>query len=343
VAVDFLVLPTLLSFLVCVLVVGFAVFAVGTSCASLMRIALAGVFMGVGIVAMHYIGMSALHASLHMTHAPLWVAASVLVSVAASSIALQLGFGLGFRFGSGAGAFDADTKDFVTKDWGTRGEVLVPAILLGLAIPAMHYSAMAGLTFHPYEVSVPVEMPALSSGLLAIVVSVVAFLVSALFLLTLIPEGGRPLPQYQPRQSLHAAAPPVPDAALPDDQPAKEDNRPRARTLPVVKDGLQRQFDVARLVAVQAQAHYTQLFDGETLWFCPLSISAIEAALDPAIFARIHRSHIVNLDRVLSLKGTADAAAVDMTARTPYRAPISRARLRWLKQRLGERLLPARV
>jgi NO-binding membrane sensor protein with MHYT domain len=327
VAVDFLVLPTLLSFLVCVLVVGFAVFAVGTSSTSLMRISLAGVFMGAGIVIMHYIGMYALHASLHMTHAPLWVAASVLVGVATSGVALWLGFGGG------------------ATDTGTKGGVLLPAVLLGLAIPAMHYSAMAGLTFHPHEVSMAVAMPVFSPGLLAIVVSVVAFVVSGLFLLTLIPEGRSPLPESQPRR---VAVPPAREAGRLDpsaDPPAQTTTdtaaKPRARTLPVVKDGLQRQFDIAHLVAVQAQAHYTQLFDGDTLWFCPLSISAVEAVLDPAIFARIHRSHIINLDRVSSLRGTADAAAVAMTARIPYRAPISRARLRWLKQRLGERLHPA--
>jgi diguanylate cyclase len=335
VAVDFLVLPTLLSFLVCVLVVGFAVFAVGTGGASLTRIALAGVFMGAGIVTMHYIGMYALHASLHMTHAPFWVVTSVLVGVAASGVALWLGFGPGF------GARHADTKEA-----GRKNEVLLPAVLLGLAISAMHYSAMAGLTFHPHEVSVPVEVPVFSPGLLAIVVSVVAFLVSGLFLLTLIPEGRSGLPESQfervmaPLDAEAAAADPSADPAQAETAP---DTTSRARTLPVERDGLQRQFDVAHLVAVQAQAHYTQLFDGEILWFCPLSISAVEAVLDPAIFARIHRSHIVNLDRVSSLKGTADAAAVAMTARVPYRAPISRARLRWLKQRLGERMHPARA
>jgi NO-binding membrane sensor protein with MHYT domain len=322
VAVDFLVLPTLLSFLVCVLVVGFAVFAVSTSRATPMRIALAGIFMGAGIVTMHYIGMYALHASLHMTHAPFWVVTSVLVGVAASGIALWLGFG--------AGAMDA----------GTKGKLLLPAALLGLAISAMHYSAMAGLTFNAHEVSVPVEMPVFSPGLLAIVVSVVAFLVSGLFLLTLIPEGRNQL------ESRRVSAPPDTEAAPPGpsaDPPgnASPQTKPRARTLPVEKDGLQRQFDITHLVAVQAQAHYTQLFDGETLWFCPLSISEVEATLDPAIFARIHRSHIVNLDRVSSLKGTTDTAAVAMTARISYRAPISRARLRWLKQRLGERMHPA--
>jgi DNA-binding LytR/AlgR family response regulator len=138
-----------------------------------------------------------------------------------------------------------------------------------------------------------------------------------------------PASGYQPAAG-EAALPVPPDTA-----------RVCARTLPVQKDGLQRQFDVARLVAVQAQAHYTQLFDGEALWFCPLSISEVEAALDPAIFARIHRSHIINLDRVSALKGTTDATEVAMTARTPYRAPVSRPRQRWLKQRLGERMHPA--
>jgi len=299
VAVDFLVLPTLLSFLVCVLVVGLAVFAVSTEAPSRRRIALAGLFMGAGIVTMHYLGMYALHASLHMTHQPLWVATSILVGVAASGFALWLGFGEG-----------------------AKGAVLLPAVAMGLAISAMHYAAMAGVAFHPHAMAMPVEMPAFSPGLLAIVVSVVAFLVSGLFLLTLIPEERK------------AVLPPAADPPV----SAAHRTADFGRTLPVEKDGLQRHLDVAHLVAVQAQAHYTQLFDGETTWFCPLSISEVEAQLDPATFARIHRSHIVNLDRVSALKNVADAAAVAMMARTPYRAPVSRARRRWLKQRLEERL-----
>jgi diguanylate cyclase len=324
VAVDFLVLPTLLSFLVCVLVVGFAVFAVSTGRANRTRVALAGVIMGAGIVTMHYLGMYALHASLHMTYTTFWVVTSIVVGMAASGIALWVGFGPS-----------------------AKGQVLLPAALMALAISATHYSAMAGLTFHPQTATEPMEMPAFSPGLLAVVVSVVAFLVSGLFLLTLIPEeNGSPSPETLLVPPAIEAAPLAPDApqALPrievdvarPESPAKA----HARTLPVEKDGLQRQFEVAHLVAVQAQAHYTQLFDGAAVWFCPLSISQVEAALDPAVFARVHRSHIVNLDRVSSLKGTADAAVVAMNARIPYRAPVSRARQRWLKLRLRERLTP---
>src|SRR5438046_2113025 len=61
--VDYLVFPTLLSFLVCVLVVGAAVFAVTAGPPTAVRVAAAAAFMGGGIATMHYIGMAALHAS----------------------------------------------------------------------------------------------------------------------------------------------------------------------------------------------------------------------------------------------------------------------------------------
>src|SRR5262245_27390876 len=68
--VDYLVLPTLLSFLVCVIVVGAAVFAASAGPPTMTRLSAAATFMGLGIVSMHYLGMSALHASAHMQHAP---------------------------------------------------------------------------------------------------------------------------------------------------------------------------------------------------------------------------------------------------------------------------------
>ena len=57
-AVDYLAFPTLLSFLVCVLVVGIAVFAVTAGPLTIGRLVASATFMGLGIVSMHYIGMS---------------------------------------------------------------------------------------------------------------------------------------------------------------------------------------------------------------------------------------------------------------------------------------------
>ena len=74
--IDYLVFPTLLSLLVCVLVVGVAVFAISSGPFSLPRLFLSACLMGGGIFSMHYIGMTALHASAHMEHAPFFVTAS---------------------------------------------------------------------------------------------------------------------------------------------------------------------------------------------------------------------------------------------------------------------------
>lgn len=63
VTASFLVLPTVLSFLVCVLVVGIAVFAASNGRLTPVRLGLAAFVMGSGICTMHYLGMYALHDS----------------------------------------------------------------------------------------------------------------------------------------------------------------------------------------------------------------------------------------------------------------------------------------
>ncbi|MGB9396819.1 MAG: MHYT domain-containing protein, partial [Pseudolabrys sp.] len=165
--VDYLVFPTLLSFLVCVLVVGGAVFAISSGPLSLARLALSACLMGAGIFSMHYIGMAALHASVHMEHAPAYVAASLVIAIAASGLALWLATG---RAG--------------------RPPIILSAVAFGIAVSGMHYTAMAGMTLFPLPTSSS-GAPALSTDLLAIVVAVVAFCVSGIFLLVLVPDRTR--------------------------------------------------------------------------------------------------------------------------------------------------------
>ena len=157
--VDYLVFPTLLSFLVCVIVVGAAVFAASAGLPTLTRLTLSAWLMGAGIVSMHYIGMTALHASAHMQHAPVFVAASIAVAIGASGLALYL----------------------ATAE-GRHPPLYLSAIAFGLAVSGMHYTAMAGLTVFAHATPT-LNAPALSTDLLAIVVAVVAFCVSGVFLL----------------------------------------------------------------------------------------------------------------------------------------------------------------
>src|SRR5271155_3216585 len=144
--VDYLVLPTLLSFLVCAIVVGAAVYATSSGPLTLLRLTLSSCLMGGGIFAMHYIGMSALDASTYMVHDPVYVASSMAIAIAASGLALLLECGRG-----------------------GRPPLIFSAIAFGIAVSGMHYTAMAGLTLLPFA-SPPATAPALSSDLLAIIV-----------------------------------------------------------------------------------------------------------------------------------------------------------------------------
>ena len=83
------------------------------------RLVLSGVFMGFGILAMHYTGMAAMRGPVELSYDPLWVALSVIVAIGAATAALWLAFG--------------------TKD---PGQKLAAAIVLGFAISGMHYTGM---------------------------------------------------------------------------------------------------------------------------------------------------------------------------------------------------------
>lgn len=316
--VDYLVFPTLLSFLVCVLVVGAAVFAASAIPLTRTRLAASAVFMGVGIATMHYLGMMALHASLHMSHDPLLVAASVAVAIAASGLALHL----------------ANTAD-------GQPPLLLSAAALGIAIAGMHYIAMAAISIVPMgDGHEALGAPAISADLLAIVVAIVAFIVSGLFLLILVPDrdaAGAGEPVDNPIRSVATPAPANPTAV--EDAGATESVEALAQpsgdgiaaSLPVLHDGATIQLPVGSIVAVHANAHYTYVFDGNDKYFCQLAIGDVEQRLDPIRFARVHRSHIINVDRIVRLKKTGDNGLIELDAAEVYRVPVSRGRLASLK------------
>jgi diguanylate cyclase len=316
--VDYLVLPTLLSFLVCVIVVGAGVFAAVAGPLTPIRLTAAACGMGAGIFTMHYIGMAALHASAVMVHASAYVAASMAVAIAASGLALWLAAGRG-----------------------GRPPLLLSATAFGLAISGMHYTAMAGLTLYP---NAPASSaPALSSDLLAIVVAIVAFLVSVVFLLFLVPDRTAPA---EPAAAPAVAAPAVGDFDVGQGGfgplgGAGAPPRRLARHLPIEREGVTHFVAVDQVVAVHANAHYTYIFDGAAKLFCPLAIGDVEARLDTNRFVRVHRSHIVNIERVVGLKRAGDSGVVEMAGAQRYAVPVSRSRVGSLKSRITARMAEA--
>jgi NO-binding membrane sensor protein with MHYT domain len=332
--VDYLVFPTLLSFLVCAIVVGAAVYATSSGPLTLLRLTLSSCLMGGGIFAMHYIGMSALEASTYMIHDPVYVAASMAIAIAASGLALWLATGRG-----------------------GRPPLILSAAAFGVAVSGMHYTAMGGVSLYPY-VTGSSGAPALSTDLLAIVVVVVAFCISGIFLLLLLPDSARSLSQplaaagdeFRPTAgyemlAMHSVVPVAGDTGA--DNPefgrgtysplggAGAPPRRFARHLPIERDGGTHFLAVEQVVAVHANAHYTYVFDGNDKLFCPLAIGDVESRLDNSHFVRVHRSHIVNIDRVVGYKRSGDNELVEMAAPHHYLVPVSRSRIGSLKSRVA--------
>jgi diguanylate cyclase len=328
--VDYLVLPTLLSFLVCAIVVGGAVYATSSGPLTLLRLTLSSCLMGGGIFAMHYLGMSALDASTHMIHNPIYVAASMAIAIAASGLALWLATG---------------------RAW--RAPLILSAAAFGMAISGMHYTAMTGVTLYPF-VTAASAAPALSTDLLAIVVAMVAFCVSGIFFLLLLPDSARVEqqglavatagPAAQAGDGAVAALPAAGSETAASVElgrggygPLGGAGSPRrfARHLPIERDGKTHFLAVEQVVAVHANAHYTYIFDGNDKLFCPLAIGDVESRLDDRHFVRVHRSHIVNITRVVGYRRSGDNELVEMAGATPSLVPVSRSRIGSLKSRVA--------
>lgn len=315
IVVTYDLLWTLVSALVCVLVVGLGVFVASFGRLTPKRLAGAGLLMGAGIAIMHYIGMSALRANCIVSYSPTLVAASFGVAVAASGLALWLAF--------------SPTH---------RPHLMAGAVCLGLAISGMHYTGMAAATFLPVEDLVAISAPVLSLDLLAIVVAVTAFVICGLFLLVLLPdrldERGtvEPAEAVQPQAAWPVSS--VTAAATEPEAPAAAEAAAMNR-IPVNRSGATRLLAPREIYAVHADAHYTYVFDGKETHFCNLSISEIEARLDPATFLRVHRSHIVNVAHAAALKRVRDQGLLELDSASRHAVPVSRSRLPKLRAALG--------
>ena len=86
---------------------------------------------------------------------------------------------------------------------------------------------------------------------------------------------------------------------------------------------------------MRADAHYTRVHDGTRERMCPWSISQAEAQLDPGLFVRVHRSHIVAIPHVSFVRKEGDGAVIELDGPTPHRVPVSRAKIAEVKARLG--------
>jgi len=146
------------SWLVAVLASGMALLVARRPALTRSRLAGGGLVMGLGIAAMHYLGMAAMRVSPPVEYDISLVAASIGIAFLASLAALTLAFRLRRRYSRGA----------VFAKLGS-------ALVLGLGIAAMHYTGMAAARFAPGTVSlVPPSLTRFDDAFLAELIGVAA-------------------------------------------------------------------------------------------------------------------------------------------------------------------------
>jgi PAS domain S-box-containing protein len=159
--------PTvLLSLLAATLASAVALFAVSRNEMGPLRIGVGGLLMGTGIATMHYVGMHAMRLPAMCQYSPSLVALSVILAVLISLIALWLTFHM--------------RSEIKSMSW----RKLLSAMLMGVAIPVMHYTGMAAASFRPTAVPLDLTHSIKISSIGVVGIGGVAFMTLSLAILT---------------------------------------------------------------------------------------------------------------------------------------------------------------
>ncbi|MFF1695420.1 MHYT domain-containing protein [Streptomyces sp. NPDC058257] len=176
---------TLLSLVVAIAVVGAGVFTAGYGNSRVRSIVLGGVGTGLGVAAMHYIGMAAVQLNGSISYDPALVALSVFIAIAAASAALWAALSV-------------------------RGPAVaaVASLVMGLAVSSMHYTGMAAVTVDVHAGTAPLRGASATAFILPLAVVLGSFLFLTCAFVALSPTA-------RERAESEAAARPLHEVELP--------------------------------------------------------------------------------------------------------------------------------
>ncbi len=104
----------------------------------------------------------------------------------------------------------------------------------------------------------------------------------------------------------------------------------------VIKDGARvDMLPVGDLDYARAQADYVELVSGDRSWLKEQTLQDLETQLDPARFVRVHRSYLVQGDRVVRIEPVTRDSRVAVL-RTGARIPVSDSGLSRVRRWLGD-------
>lgn len=287
---------TLLSAMVAILITGLSLLILHFRRRDGRTIVLAGALMGLGVAAMHYLGMSGM-AVCRPVYSVFGVVIPVLAATALGILAISIAYGAR-----------------------TRRNTLLGTAVFGAAVVAVHYLAMAstGLVL----IDVTQEPPlALTNTALALLVAFAAFGICGSFLLSSATFFAGLQDQTDPPMQDPAGEAPAPTPPL---------------LVPFERHGRTEFIPPQSIAAIRAEGHYTILYAGEDKLFCPWSISKARTRLAQTRFLQAHRSYLVNPDLVTGFERRKDNGVVFFgTTPSLELVPVSRSRLGTLRDSLG--------
>jgi NO-binding membrane sensor protein with MHYT domain len=293
---------TLASALVAILVVGVALLILHFRERTRTTLVTAGSIVGVGVLAMHYLGMSGLElckALYTPMGVSLAVVASVVLSIAAFSIA-----------------------------YGTRSHrnIVLGTVCFGLAVFAVHFIAMAGTRLVATEVTNEVG-PLISNEVLAIGVVLTSFVLCAAFLLSAVTF-------LTPKQA-HAAHD-IPQTPVKDTLPLEpKPDELSATQIPYEFEGRNFFVDPKSVAVVRAEGHYTYIYTPQGKFFCSWPIAEAEKRLAQIPFLKTHRSYLINPAHVSSFERLKDNGFCYFDIMDLTKVPVSRSRMKEVREALG--------
>lgn len=108
-----------------------------------------------------------------------------------------------------------------------------------------------------------------------------------------------------------------------------------ARRLLVRRDDQERFVLVDRIDRIEAEGNYVRIHAGEETYFERRTLKSLETQLGPTRFLRVHRSHIVNVDRIDRIEA-GFKGAYEVVLRDGTRLGLSRTYRKRLEERVGE-------
>lgn len=306
------VIETVASALIAILLSGSALLILHFGRRTRVSIVLAGTILGLGIVSMHFVGLSAIEGCSPVYSALTTITAGVL-AIGMGIAAIQIAYGKR-----------------------TERNLLFATLMFGASVAVVHFSAMAWTSFRQADF-VASLVPVLANAQVAIIVLFSTFVISGAFLLSgasfVSSVAGRALMQAPEIVVQKVVPPPMP---LPPPKPLVV-RMPTfdALRLPYEKDGKTYFVPFEKVTALRADGHYTTAFLDHSSVFCPWSITQAETAV-PASFLRVHRGWLVNIAQVQGLERTKDNGfCLFAEGSLLERVPVSRARINEVRTALG--------